>query len=63
MGMEKNLYSYNRIFFSHLYILSVSSKGISLMYNILWMGYLNLSLFIRDKALKLNLTHKNKNSA
>ena len=44
MCMEKVLYSYNSIFFSHMYILSVSKKVISLMCNILWVGYLSFKL-------------------
>ena len=43
-GREKVLYSYNSILFSHLYILSVSEKVISLMCNILWVGYPSFKL-------------------
>ena len=38
MGMEEFFIPIIGNFLSHLYILSVYNKGISLMYNILWVG-------------------------
>ena len=49
-------------FFSHLYISSVSNKGISLTYNILWVGYLSFRLksIYERQGLKLKINHKKK---
>ena len=46
-----------------MYILSVSKKVISLRYNIVGgvSKASSLSLFIRDKALKLKIIHRNRN--
>ena len=44
MGIEFFLLRLTAYIFSHLFILSVSKRVISLMYNILWLGYLSFKL-------------------
>ena len=43
-GYGKILKRYNSIHFFHICTLSVSKKVISLMYNIVWVGYLSFKL-------------------